>query len=116
GLSYTSFSQSGLRMSGLTATFTVTNTGDREGATVAQLYMVTTPGGPQQRLAGFTKVVLRAGESRRVSVTVDPRIVAEWDNAGWTIAEGRYGFALGENAETLSAPVSVAMRARHWGP
>jgi beta-glucosidase len=116
GLSYTKFETSSLKMSGLTATLTIRNTGNREGATVAQLYMVSTPGGKQQRLAGFRKVNLKVGEARTVSFTVEPRIVAEFEEGGWRIAGGTYSFALGNDAETLDQPVSVKLKAKRWGP
>lgn len=114
GLSYTSFATSGLKLSGLSASFTVTNTGARAGATVAQLYMVAKPGGPQQRLVGFQKVMLKPGEKRIVTVAIEPRIVADWEANGWTIAPGKYEFALGDDAEHLGTPVSATLAARHW--
>jgi beta-glucosidase len=114
GLSYTSFANSGLKLSGLTASFTVTNTGQREGATVAQLYLVGKPGRPQQRLAGFQKVNLKPGEKRKVTITIEPRIVAEWEANGWVIAPGSYQFALGDDAERLGAPVTVKLSGKRW--
>jgi beta-glucosidase len=116
GLSYTNFDTSGLKMNGLTASLTVRNTGQRAGATVVQLYMVSTPGGKQQRLAGFQKISLNPGESRKVTIAVEPRIVAEYEDKGWTIAAGRYGFALGDDAERLGTAVSVRLGAKSWGP
>lgn len=114
GLSYTSFAQSGLKLSGLTASFTVANTGTREGSTVAQLYLVGKPGGPQQRLAGFQKVNLKPGEKRKVTITIEPRIVAEWEADGWGIAPGSYQFALGEDAERLGSPVAIRLSGKRW--
>ncbi len=114
GLSYTSFATGRLRLSGFTGSFTVTNTGKRDGATVSQLYLVSKPGGPQLRLAGFRKISLKAGEKRTVSITIEPRIVAEWEAGGWKIAGGKYQFALGSDAEHLGAPVTVALSARSW--
>lgn len=96
-------------MSGLTANFTVTNTGKREGATVAQLYMTANPAGPQQRLAGFARVDLKPGESQRVSISVDPRIVAEYMENGWEISAGNYKFVLGDSAEALGLPALVKL-------
>lgn len=116
GLSYTSFAMSELKMSGLTASFTLTNTGRREGATVAQLYMTSTPNGPQQRLAGFARVDLKPGASQTVSFRVDPRIVAEYNDHGWGIASGTYSFALGENAERLGSRASIKLPARKIKP
>ena len=103
-------------MKGLTASFTVKNTGPREGAAVAQLYLVSTPGGKQQRLGAFQKINLKPGEARTVSVAVEPRIVAEFENGGWQIASGNYGFALGDDAETLGQTVVVKLAAKRWAP
>src|SRR5215472_15294213 len=65
GLSYTTFSYGDLQVSGgetITATFTVTNTGQREGADVPQLYLTDAPGERRMRLIGFERVELRPGE------------------------------------------------------
>ncbi|MCJ2185848.1 glycoside hydrolase family 3 C-terminal domain-containing protein [Novosphingobium beihaiensis] len=114
GLSYTSFSSSGLKMRGYSASFTVKNEGQRKGATVGQLYLVSRNGEAKQRLAGFERVELAPGESKTVSVTIDPRILADWNGSGWTVAGGTYGFALGQNAEDLGKTVTVRIPARTW--
>ncbi|WP_373460280.1 beta-glucosidase family protein [Pseudokordiimonas caeni] len=114
GLSYTSFTSSSLRTDGATASFAVTNTGKRAGATVAQLYLLARDGKVKQRLVGFSRVELAPGQTQQVSVDIDPRLLADWTDAGWTIAAGDYSFALGENAETLGKPVTVKMAARTW--
>ena len=103
GLSYTTFSYSALSVTGggtLTATFTVTNIGQREGVDVPQVYLTQAAGDMRMRLLGFERVELKAGESRRVTVTADPRLMARFD-AGvdrWRIAEGSYNVALGKSA------------------
>jgi beta-glucosidase len=103
GLSYTTFSYSDLSVTGgetLTAAFTVTNIGQREGADVPQVYLTQAAGDTRMRLLGFERVELKAGESRRVTVTADPRLMARFD-AGvdrWRIAEGSYSVALGKSA------------------
>lgn len=70
GLSYTTFAYGDLEVSGgdtLTASFTVTNTGDRPGADVPQLYLTEAAGERRMRLLGFARVELDPGESRRVT-------------------------------------------------
>jgi beta-glucosidase len=79
GLSYTTFATSGLtatssvsRHGTADTTFTVSNTGSRAGATVVPVYVhqpVSTVIAPPQRLVGFTRVELAAGESRTVHVS-----------------------------------------------
>jgi beta-glucosidase len=114
GLSYTSFTTSDLKVEKSRATFTVRNSGTRAGATVAQLYLVSTPEGPLQRLVAFGKVSLAPGESQRMVIPLENRIVANWRDDGWTIKAGSYGFALGENAEALSSVTTVRLKGRHW--
>ncbi len=116
GLSYTTFAYSGLSLSAgksVTASFSVTNSGSRAGATVPQLYLVSAAGTALQRLAGFSKLSLAPGETRRVQLSVDPRIMARWDK-GWTIAAGAYGFALGDSAAALGSVQTVRLGARRW--
>jgi beta-glucosidase len=103
GLSYTSFDYGDLQVSGgdtVTATFTVTNTGDREGADVPQLYLTEAAGDARMRLLGFERVQLQPGQSRRVTVTADPRLLARFDGTAgqWGIAEGTHQIALARSA------------------
>jgi len=114
GLSYTTFQAEGLKTDGTTASLTVKNTGQRPGATVAQVYLVTRGGEARQRLVGFQRVELAPGEARKVSLTIDPRLLADWKDGGWTRSAGEYSFAIGENAEVLGAPVKVKLAYRHW--
>ena len=114
GLSYTSFAASGLKVDGLKASLTVANTGAKAGATVAQLYLVSRNGAAKQRLVGFARVDLAAGASQNVSLTIDPRLLADWKNGGWSLAGGDYAFALGEDAAHLGAPVTAHLNARNW--
>ena len=107
GLSYTSFSATGLEMKDLTATFSIANTGKRAGADVGQLYLVSRAGKKMQRLVGFKRVTLEPGASEKVTVTIDPRLIADWQGGRWVVPQGDYAFALGRNAEELSSPVTV---------
>ncbi|MBU6392967.1 MAG: glycoside hydrolase family 3 protein [Sphingomonadales bacterium] len=91
GLSYTSFRYDGLKVTGgrtVTVRFSVTNTGSRAGADVPQVY-VTLPG-KARRLIGWSKPALAPGESRTVTVTADPRLLASFDTAArrWSVQPG----------------------------
>ena len=105
GLTYTSFRYANLKVSGgarLTVAFDVTNSGKREGADVPQLYVEakSAAGTSAYRLAGFEKVWLKPGETRHVSLTVDPRVIARFDNAapGWIVDAGAYRLRIGHFA------------------
>ncbi|HEX8032293.1 MAG TPA: beta-glucosidase [Ktedonobacterales bacterium] len=120
GLSYTSFAYSDLNVTGgetISATFTVTNTGNREGADVPQLYLTAAPGEQRTRLLGFERVELKPSETRQVSVTADPRLLARFDgNAGqWRIAEGTYTVALARAADDFALTGNVPLSARLFG-
>ena len=114
GLSYTTFATSGLTTDGKSASFTVTNTGKRAGATVGQVYLVTRNGAARQRLAAFQRVELAPGEARKVTVRFDPRVFADWTDKGWSLQGGKYGFALGENAEQLGPVVQASIKPKVW--
>jgi beta-glucosidase len=106
GLSYTTFSHSQLDVRAgtpLTAQFSVTNTGGRDGDDVAQLYLTSDPQGATRRLVAFQKIALKAGESRKITVTIDPRLVGHWDGKRWVVDQGKYSFALGISAGHLGA-------------
>lgn len=103
GLSYTHFAYGALKTNGgknLTVTFTVTNTGRRTGAEVAEVY-VQPPGGAYRRLVGFTKVTLKPNETRRVSITAERRLLAGFDTHAnhWTIKPGAYAVAVGGSSD-----------------
>ena len=81
-MSYTTFSYNNLAVSGgetITATFTVTNTGKVAGADVPQLYLTEAAGEKRVRLLGFERVSLKPGESKRVTIAVDQRLLARFD-------------------------------------
>ena len=87
GLSYTTFAYRDLKVASgtagtYTASFTVTNTGKRAGAEVAQVYVgPRNPAVPRpaKELKGFSKVELKPGESKQVSVTLNPRSFSYYD-------------------------------------
>ncbi len=90
GLSYTSFEWTDVTGDGLRVGVTVTNTGDRDGAEVVQLYLhdpVAQVARPVQKLIGFAKVWLAPGESRRVEFDVPPEATAFTGLAGTRIVE-----------------------------
>ena len=76
GLSYTTFEYSDIKASKDEVTFTIKNAGKYDGAEVAQVYVSCANGKvfrPRKELKGFTKVFLKAGESKTVTVKLDDK-------------------------------------------
>jgi beta-glucosidase len=111
GLSYTTFSFSGLQVGALdasgnaTVSATVTNTGSRAGAEIAQLYVAdpASTGEPAKQLKGFHRVDLQPGASQSVQFTVTAHDLAHWaDSAGgWTTTAGSYQIMMGDSSRNL---------------
>jgi beta-glucosidase len=115
GLSYTTFSYSGLTLpksaikegDALTAEVTVTNTGKRDGDEVAQLYLEFphVAGAPLRALRGFKRVHLTAGESRTVHFELRDRDLSMVTEAGAPIiAKGKYSVSVGGGQPNTEAP------------
>ncbi|WP_238365366.1 beta-glucosidase [Mesobacterium pallidum] len=116
GLSYTRFEMAELSAWAEGAELTVTNTGDRAGSTVVQLYLgPVTPveGRPKRVLRGFAKVRLGAGESARIEIPLSPRDFARFDLAGqcWQVAAGDYRIEVGFSATDLRLDATVTAAA-----
>ncbi len=121
GLSYTDFTYSEPTLSAteiepdgsLTVTCTVTNTGDRAGAEVAQLYIrdhVATLIRPVRELRGFNKVTLAPGESRELTFNITPADLAYYLNDSQTIVEpGEFSVWVAPNAEQ-GTPVKFTVK------
>ena len=112
GLSYTTFTMSGLRLdalsaAGATVSVLVRNTGARTGTTVAQLYLGLPDAGevrqPPRALKGFHKLSLKPGEAKRVRFKLDERAFSYWDvkSAGWRVAPGCYAVEAGFSSRDL---------------
>ena len=119
GLSYTTFDVTGLQLSaaedeGITATVTVTNTGDRAGREVVQFY-VGVPGSAVQRppreLKGFAGVTLEPGESRQVSALLRRADLEYWHPKAqrWVLEPGGYEVSAGVSSRDLRASALVGV-------
>jgi beta-glucosidase len=115
GLSYTTFSYSGLTLpqkalkagDPLTAEVTVTNTGEREGDEVAQLYLSFphVAGAPLRALRGFRRVHLKPGESQKVGFELKERDLSMVTADGKPIiAKGKYSVSIGGGQPNTVAP------------
>lgn len=120
GLSYTTFKHSDITIVGgaaITAEISVTNTGTRAGADVPQLYLTGTPDRARQRLLGFERVGLQPGESARVRIAADRRLLADYDQdtREWVIPGGTFTAAVGHSATELAPHHAVAVAADRFG-
>ncbi|MBV9447397.1 MAG: glycoside hydrolase family 3 C-terminal domain-containing protein [Streptosporangiaceae bacterium] len=125
GLSYTTFSFSNLTIGALpaggaaTVTATVTNTGSRAGADVAQVY-VTDPaasGQPPRQLEGFARVSLQPGASQTVTFQLTQQNLRYWNPAsnGWATSTGNYGIAVGDSDAHLPLTGTLTVSSAQLG-
>ncbi len=119
GLSYTTFAYSKARLSASTlaagksvkASVNVSNTGKRDSDEVVELY-VTKPGdAAKYALAGFSRVHLKAGETRPVSFTLDARALSQVDDKGVrAVVPGSYTISLGGGQPAYARVASATLR------
>ncbi|MEV8506972.1 glycoside hydrolase family 3 C-terminal domain-containing protein [Actinoplanes sp. NPDC051475] len=111
GLSYTTFRYDDLRCrrtgsAAYEVTFTLTNTGARTGAEVAQLYVRPVDPGldrPLHELKAFAKIVLAPGESRAVTLRLEERAFAYWSPAAgrWTVEDAEAEIEVGASSRDI---------------
>lgn len=113
GLSYTTFKYSDLKLlpgdgtnTLVTAQFEIENTGARDGAEVAQLYVHQNHPGlprPEKELKGFKKVFLKPGEKQIVSIPLDKNAFAFYDDGkrSWVVEEGGFKISVGGSSRAL---------------
>lgn len=120
GLSYTDFEYQNLAVTSengiVTATLTVRNTGNRDGAEVVQLYVKNNENSavfkPESELRAFRKVYLKAGEETVVTLSCALSELSFWNikTNSWTLENGEYTIEVGASSEDirLTAPLTVA--------
>jgi beta-glucosidase len=120
GLSYTTFAYSDLTVDKaqvddtetVTVSVTITNTGERGGAEVVQLYVRDVEASvirPPKELKGFEKVALASGESRRVSFKLGKRAFAFWDEglSDWRVESGAFEVLIGASSRDIRLRTTV---------
>ncbi len=106
GLSYTTFTYSDIHADKDSVTFTITNTGSRDGAEVAQVYVSCKNGKvfrPKKELKGFVKVFLKAGESKTLTVTLDDKAFRYFNvkTDHWEAETADYEICVGANVSDI---------------
>ncbi|MCA0306942.1 MAG: glycoside hydrolase family 3 C-terminal domain-containing protein [Actinobacteria bacterium] len=124
GLSYTTFSVADVTVSGtandgsvpVVVEASVTNTGERAGAEVVQVYLgVPSPGQPPRRLVGFTKVFLAPSQTSRVVLTIDPSAtnhpLSVWSDAerAFVVPRGRFAVYVGTSSADATEVATVTV-------
>jgi beta-glucosidase len=128
GLSYTTFSYSNIRIKPVSAgaagaaasgplyevTFDVTNSGTREGADVAQVYVSDTHSKvprPAKELKGFARIDLKPGETKTSTVTLDRRSFSYYDVAAkqWRADPGEFNVLVGRSSQDIELRGSLTL-------
>jgi beta-glucosidase len=123
GLSYTKFALSSLAVSvsgrAVTAKATVRNSGERVGAATPEFYL-SGPNGANisLRLVGWARVDLAPGENREVTVSIDPRLLATFDESArkWRIQPGAYQLTAGFDSQQRRLAASFELQSASLPP
>jgi beta-glucosidase len=96
-----------------TTSVTVTNTGQRPGKEVVQLYVVypSSAGEPPKQLRGFEKLSIDVGESVTVNFDIMRKDLSFWDVVGqnWQLAKGEYGILIGRSSRDIKLQQTFTM-------
>lgn len=116
GLSYTSFAYANLRLSSeslgpdeqISISVDVTNTGDRAGQEIVQLYVRDAQASlsrPDKELKGFAKVSLEPGATETVTIQLNRKALAYWDDArhAWVAEAGAFEVLVGSSSQDIHA-------------
>ena len=111
GLSYTTFTYSGLKAELDKVSFTVRNTGKRAGAEIAQVYVGLPAAAkePPKRLVAWKKVELAPGESKTITLAIEPKFLSIFDEEknDWSLLPGEYKFLAGGSSRSTPLTATV---------
>ncbi len=116
GLSYTTYKYADLHVDAAqkAATVTVFNTGARAGTEIAQVYvqLPKSAGEHFRRLAGWQRVELAPGQSKTVTIAMEPLALANWDDKkeSWMWQPGEYTVSAGSSSEELPLTAKMSMK------
>ena len=108
GLSYTTFAYSNATLSGNVVSVDITNTGNREGKEVVQLYVADRKAAlvrPMKELKAFCKVALQPGETKTVQFTITDDMLSYFDPEAhqWTVEPGMFDLLIGSSSAAIHA-------------
>lgn len=115
GLSYTTFAHEALKATvagnRVVVRFTARNTGPVAGKDVSQIYVARSGWEAPQRLAAFQKVDLEPGESKEVTLEIDPRLLATWSTkrGNWQIPAGPVEVRLASSSRDIAETAQVEL-------
>jgi beta-glucosidase len=111
GLSYTTYAYSGLKAGIDSVTFTVRNTGKRAGAEIVQVYagLPAAAQEPPKRLVAWDKVSLAPGESKTVTLPIDPKFLSIFNEQkdDWEFLAGEYKIFVGGSSRSTPLTATV---------
>ncbi|HLY42498.1 MAG TPA: glycoside hydrolase family 3 C-terminal domain-containing protein [Terracidiphilus sp.] len=117
GLSYTTYRYSALHVTPgdkVEVSFTLANTGAREGSEIAEVYAALPQASqePPKRLVGFSKVKLAPGEKKTVTVSVDHKYLSIFDESkdDWSLIPGDYTIMVGGSSQDLPLRTTVSLK------
>ena len=117
GLSYTTYNYSDLKIisgNSVRVSFQLANTGSRAGAEIAEVYVALPAGSgePPKRLVGWSKVKLEQGESKEVTIDIDPWYLSIFnvDRDAWQLLPGEYTFLVGGSSRDLPLKESINLK------
>jgi beta-glucosidase len=118
GLSYTAYQYDSLKVTGKTSTsgnridvsFTVSNTGKRQGTEIVQLYIVPKDL-PEKtiQLKGFKRVELNAGEKQEIRIRLSPQQLAHYSDGEWLIEPGKYEILIGASSQDIRLRTEIVL-------
>lgn len=115
GLSYTTFEYSNLKVDGdkdrVTATISIRNTGEVDGAEVAQLYLgfPESANEPPKLLRGFEKVFLKAGKQEKVQFELSKTDLSIWQEGEWIVPQGEYKIYVGASSRDIRQSATLSL-------
>ncbi|MFA9376976.1 MAG: glycoside hydrolase family 3 C-terminal domain-containing protein [Lachnotalea sp.] len=114
GLSYTEFTYSDLSVDEWGATVTISNTGNRDGAEVVQMYIGLDNAivyRPAKELKGFKKLILKAGEQQTVNIPFDDKTFRYWNvkTNKWEIEMGTYKVMIGASVSDIRLEADITV-------